>query len=281
MPESTTVPDYLEPDMEWKHGMHPDNFMYVDEKEAALNPKGLPVCELRDTDCDAFDHGYCQLQKKKDCPHGKDTTYSDWLKEDLREEHINYDGVDTAVEVFPAPKLSSFKEFFKAAVEDLETDDFNMDDYVDHPSGIPDSGSRREFETGSVRDERSGKGRFDLLSPIALLSVAKRLEDGQDKYGERNWEKGQPLMSYLDSGVRHIFKYLSEVMKGKEPTEDHIGAAAWNIMAFIHTQEMIKEGWLPEALNDIPTPKRVGLRRTGMYCDDLISGFEEEANIGC
>ena len=35
-----------------------------------------------------------------------------------------------------------------------------------------DSGARREFTTGSRRDSRRGKGRFDLISPIAIRRLA-------------------------------------------------------------------------------------------------------------
>jgi hypothetical protein len=126
---------------------------------------------------------------------------------------------------------------------------------------LPDSGARRSFSTGSVRDVREGKGRFDLVSPFAILSIAKRLEDGQQKYGERNWEKGQALMSYLDSTFRHLYKFVEETMKGNESTEDHMSAAIWNLHSFVHTQEMLKEGWLPPELDDLPTPERVGLKR--------------------
>lgn len=132
------------------------------------------------------------------------------------------------------------------------------------PSKLPDSGERREFETGSVRDIRDGKGRYDLLSPIALESIAKRMEDGMQKYGERNWEKGQYLMSYIDSCLRHIFGYLEDVMIGRKSAEDHMSAALWNLHGFIHTQRMINEGLLPYDLDDLPTPDKVGLKRQFM-----------------
>jgi hypothetical protein len=128
---------------------------------------------------------------------------------------------------------------------------------------LPDSGGRREFSTGSVRDIRTGKGRFDLISPIALLSLATRLEDGMEKYGERNWEKGQPLMSYLDSCLRHINKYIVDTMQGKIPEEDHISAAFWNLHSFIHTEEMVRKGHLPASMNDLPTPEKMGTDDSG------------------
>jgi hypothetical protein len=119
-------------------------------------------------------------------------------------------------------------------------------------STLPDSGKRREFDTGSVRDIRTGKGRYDLISPIALKALAIRLEDGMSKYEERNWEKGQPLMSYLDSAMRHIQTYIANCMLSKYHEEDHMGAALWNIHSFIHTKFMIDSGCLPQELNDLP-----------------------------
>jgi hypothetical protein len=112
---------------------------------------------------------------------------------------------------------------------------------------VVDSGKRQSFETGSVRDTNDGKGTFDLLSPIALKRLAQHTQNGMQKYGARNWEKGQNLGRYLDSAVRHIYAYL----EGKRD-EDHLAAAMWNLQGIIHTEEMIKRGLLPESLNDLP-----------------------------
>lgn len=111
---------------------------------------------------------------------------------------------------------------------------------------LPDSGKRREVPTGSVREAREGKGRFDLLSFFALHELACHTEDGAVKYSDRNWEKGQPLSWYLDSAIRHLYKYL-----GGDDSENHIAAAMWNCMAFIHTREMVRRGALPKELDDL------------------------------
>jgi len=138
---------------------------------------------------------------------------------------------------------------------------------------IKDSGERREFESGAVRDIAEGKGRCDLLplgvvgellfdeilleienyirlgnigilfwvlryigrtyydSPYyMLLEVAKQYEDGAKKYDERNWEKGQPLHVYIDSGVRHYLKF-----KAGLTDEPHLRAFVWNILGAIWT----------------------------------------------
>lgn len=136
-----------------------------------------------------------------------------------------------------------------------------------------DSGNRREFASGAVRDIHEGKGRCDLLplgvigdiyeNPVfsninyyirtgdkkllvdaikgfaitrygdlhtAILEVSKHYEDGCEKYGERNWEKGIPLHCYIDSGVRHYLKWL----RGDED-EAHDKAFIWNMLGALWT----------------------------------------------
>ena len=112
---------------------------------------------------------------------------------------------------------------------------------------VKDSGKREEFSTGSRRDIRHGKGRFDLMSPFVLERDARHLENGARKYGDRNWEKGQPLSRYYDSAVRHLNKFMMG-----HTDEDHLAAARWNIAALMHTQHMIEVGTLPSELNDLP-----------------------------
>ena len=111
---------------------------------------------------------------------------------------------------------------------------------------VKDSGKRQEFNTGSVRDTQEGKGRFDLVSTIALRRLAQHYENGARKYAARNWEKGQPLGRYIDSAFRHLIS----VLEGKTD-EDHASAVSWNMFAYIHTLEGIKAGRLPKELDDL------------------------------
>lgn len=143
-----------------------------------------------------------------------------------------------------------------------------------------DSGSRRQFESGAVRDIQEGKGRCDLL-PLDVLALyftvndepnpvfmalhhyvyegdlysllgalrwfnslhwddssqmflegAKQYEDGARKYDERNWEKGLPLHSYIDSGSRHYLKFL----RGDQD-EPHDRAFVWNMLCAVRTHK--------------------------------------------
>lgn len=142
---------------------------------------------------------------------------------------------------------------------------------------ILDSGNRREFGTGAVRDIQEGKGRCDLApldviskyledpilwdisefqktgstdhlydalwqfaphwgtdaraaNPTMILEVCKHYEEGCNKYGERNWQKGIPVRCYIDSAVRHYLKFI----RG-DTDEPHDRAFCWNILGAIWT----------------------------------------------
>jgi len=110
---------------------------------------------------------------------------------------------------------------------------------------ILDSGERRDFGTGAVRDMAEGKGRFDLLPMCSLMRLAKHYENGCSKYGERNWEKGIPSHSYADSAMRHLVKYLD----GWDD-EDHLIAAIWNLMCLAWNEEKRPD------LMDIPARRK-------------------------
>lgn len=112
---------------------------------------------------------------------------------------------------------------------------------------VKDSGKRQNFSSGSVRDTRDKKGRYDLLMPHAIHLVARQLEEGALKYAERNWELGQPLSRYMDSALRHLFKHLEG-----QRDERHDVASAWNILAMIETKHKIDLGTLPKELDDLP-----------------------------
>ena len=90
---------------------------------------------------------------------------------------------------------------------------------------IKDSGNRTEFSTGAQRDIQHGKGRMDLLPWYGIMEVSKHCEEGAEKYGEHNVDKGIPLHSLCDSAARHLAKFIAGEMD-----EDHLRAAAWNLL---------------------------------------------------
>lgn len=81
------------------------------------------------------------------------------------------------------------------------------------------------FASGAIRSSKEGKGRFDLLPPGAMMALAQLMERGAKQYGERNWEKGIPIGSFMDSGLRHAFQAL----RG-DTNEEHLIHAAWNFL---------------------------------------------------
>ena len=111
---------------------------------------------------------------------------------------------------------------------------------------IKDSGNRRKFDTGAVRDMAFGKGRYDLLPWDAIHEIALHCEEGAKKYGERNVEKGIPIHSFIDSAIRHLSCY----MRGMDE-EPHLRAAAWNILFAIWTEKNRPE------LQNIPTRRKM------------------------
>ena len=115
---------------------------------------------------------------------------------------------------------------------------------IDPKQEIKDSGDRREFETGAVRDMGEGKGRYDLLPWDAIHELAIHCEQGAKKYGERNIEKGLPVHSLIDSAIRHLSCYL----RG-EKDEPHLRAALWNVAFAIWTEKNKPE------MQDIPMRK--------------------------
>lgn len=106
---------------------------------------------------------------------------------------------------------------------------------------LKDSGTRREFGTGAVRDMAEGKGDMVAMPHLALLRLSRHYEAGGKKYGRQNYKKGILISSFMDSALRHMHKYLAGM-----DDEDHLAAAAFNILG-----AMEMEATLPE-MQDLP-----------------------------
>lgn len=99
-----------------------------------------------------------------------------------------------------------------------------------------DSGKRESYDSGMRRDTQEGKPRFDLLVPLVipyhlqmLTRWAALMSRGAEKYGDRNWEKGngsQELERAKASAFRHFIQWLTG-----EQDEDHAAAVFFNITA--------------------------------------------------
>jgi hypothetical protein len=106
---------------------------------------------------------------------------------------------------------------------------------------LKDSGERRQFKTGAIRDRAVGKGRFDLISTQMLFRLARHYEAGSIKYSDRNWEQGMPISVYVDAAMRHLIKYIAGWND-----EDHLAAVVWNISAIMHHEDKF------DHLQDLP-----------------------------
>lgn len=112
---------------------------------------------------------------------------------------------------------------------------------------LADSGKRKQFATGAVRDGGTGKGAFHLLPIFGVLAGALQMERGAIKYAPRNWEKGLPLSTFVNSAIGHILRHTAGF-----DDEPHLDAAIWNLMCLAETQQRIKHGLLPKTLDDLP-----------------------------
>lgn len=121
------------------------------------------------------------------------------------------------------------------------------------PSGLVDSGERREYATGAQREPGKELERFDLIPYEPLRQLAVIYGQGALKYADRNWQKGLPLSSFLNSAQRHLSK-----LHEQRTDENHAAMAAWNMFGYAWTLHEILGGRLPASLDDVGALKSVG-----------------------
>ena len=92
------------------------------------------------------------------------------------------------------------------------------------------------YQTGAVRSSDVEHLRYDLISPLGLARVAAACAEGAAKYGDHNWEKGMPVGDLLNHAIAHIYNFLAG-----DRSEDHLGHAAWGVLAAIHSEKLWPE----------------------------------------
>ena len=97
---------------------------------------------------------------------------------------------------------------------------------------IKDSGKRKKFKSGAVRDLEEGKILWSLLPFEALRRVAILYTKGAKKYSPNNWKKGIPTERFFSSALRHLMQY-----KLGENEEDHLSSVIFNILGIIYNEE--------------------------------------------
>ena len=87
----------------------------------------------------------------------------------------------------------------------------------------------------------SGKPRFDLVPPEAMIELAAHYERGARKYADRNWEKGMDWGKCFSSMQRHAWAWAQGEDLDNETGTHHMIAVAWNAIA-LYTYAMRKIG---------------------------------------
>lgn len=157
-----------------------------------------------------------------------------------KENKMNTEFPNTIKPVYKTEAAPTYKEN-GVAPGVLIDDDLTYRYPSEEKPHILDSGNRREFESGAVRDMAEGKGDMVSIPWEALLRLSVHYENGAKKYDRWNFRKGIPVSSFIDSACRHLAKYQCGC-----DDEDHLAAAAFNVLG-----AMLMENTKPE-MQDLP-----------------------------
>lgn len=78
-----------------------------------------------------------------------------------------------------------------------------------------------------------GKNKLSLIPPEWIWGLGMLLTRGAMKYEIRNWERGMSWSAVLDSGLRHIMKFVAGERYDEETGCHHMVAAAWNMLVLM------------------------------------------------
>jgi len=92
--------------------------------------------------------------------------------------------------------------------------------------------TQRSFETGSVRDSNVGKPRVADLLPYTRQRFGYHMLLGAEKYGEGNFELGQPDKSSFESIHRHLAS-----LEAGDKSEDHASAIIFGLQLVMQNQQ--------------------------------------------
>lgn len=134
--------------------------------------------------------------------------------------HFNADGTRKGrCDLLPLRVLAKIWRAFDTSLQECDIDKARV---FDHIADFQDTRNAQHL----VQALNSFTGYLDF--PTAFLEVAIHYEEGADKYGECNWQKGLPIKNYVSSMVRHYLKWL----RG-DSDEPHDRAFVWNVLCCI------------------------------------------------
>lgn len=115
-----------------------------------------------------------------------------------------------------------------------------------------DDVTHKVFGTGAQKDV-SGKPRFDLIPPEAMLALAETYALGAKKYSDRNWEKGIPYSACIGALKRHLNAFeLGDMVNTADGGYEHVAHAMWWAVALT---TFVRRG--RGDLNDLPAYNKV------------------------
>lgn len=127
---------------------------------------------------------------------------------------------------------------------------FNDENYIDtiilltaREYGIKDKALGYTTDNSTTYDpEYADTGLWPMLHDLAI-----HFQKGAEIYGEHNCEKGIPIWSFRDSGLRHLSQYFNN-----EQDEPHLISAIWNFWMLIWSAMRLDEDFekIREAKND-------------------------------
>lgn len=127
------------------------------------------------------------------------------------------------------------------------------------------------FKSGAIRNEVNPKPAWSLIPWDALEEVAKVYNEGADRYGAHNWEKGIPYSNIVD----HMVEHLSKWMQG-DGSEAHMAKVAWGALAIVAYQkwgmnrELDDVHWRPVPPDWFPTEIKNKFRLRERYCGNIV-----------
>ena len=174
-----------------------------------------------------------------------------WSYKEFKEDVMSLDGPSPSI--YPGSLILRFPQYHTGPYP---------------TTGIVDGGKRMSFGEGlAEREPADGKGRYDLITPFGIRRLAIWYELGAKKYADRNWEKGMPFSRYIDAAKRHLDKYIMGMTD-----EDHLAAAAWNILSIMHHEELGQMEFddMPHYMSDESQKERLKKQLNALY------GMKEE-----
>lgn len=165
-----------------------------------------------------------------------------WNREMPEEPAIDFYKGDSGIAWGKIQDSGERQEFVTGAVRDIQKGKGRCDlmplevvcKYLQKPifghlnTFLQDCDTGHLYECLSLFSSYYGDFTDTVTDCTMFLEVARHFEEGAEKYGENNWQKGLPAQCYINSAIRHYLKWL----RG-DKDEPHDRAFVWNLMCCI------------------------------------------------